>query len=72
MLHGVRFIETQKNRLAVATAEPRDSATFNGYLEATGSAVVHLVSGDIVDIACTPANTILTYTSFTGFLLQPD
>ena len=58
--------------LVVITAEPRGT-TWNGYLEGGGSLVIHLVSGDTVDIAgCTSANTIHEYTSFTGILLQPD
>ena len=59
--------------LVAETAEPRGSETFNGYLEASGSAVTHLASGDTVVIAdCTPANTIHGYSSFMGVLLQPD
>ena len=58
---------------AVVSAEPQSSATWYGLHEGSGSAVIHLVRGDIVSAGdCTPANTIHAYSSFAGVLLQPD
>ena len=50
--------------VVIVTAEPKGSTIWDGYLEAGGTLVTHLATGDIVDLGwCTPAGTIYVFTS---------
>ena len=57
------------NQVQAGTDPPTNAEL--GYYTASNVVVLHLQSGDIVDLGdCSPANTMFTDTTFTGFLLK--
>ena len=56
---NVAWCRIKKNGtwVVLVTAEPKSSTTWDGYLEASGSMVIHLAAGDTVELGeCTPAS----------------
>ena len=49
------------------------SGLVGGWVGATNSVILHLQQGDVVDVGgCSPANTMFSDTTFTGFLVELD
>ena len=61
------------NRLVDTITDPRDDDTDNGSYETSAFLVIHLSSGETVDVgSCSSDTKLESRSSFTGFLLKSD
>lgn len=68
--HAWCYIRKNGQNLVQAGVQREDSWN-TGWYGATNSAILHLQSGDIVDLGgCSPANTTYSDSTFTGFLIK--
>ena len=66
------YIRKNSLNLINTKTDPRDDDTDNGSYETSAFLVIHLSSGDTVDVGGCSSTKLESQSSFTGFLLKTD